>query len=195
MKIKAFTSDQHFGHESIIALSARPFYSINHMTEVLIERYNRVIEKTDTVVWVGDAFFLKKELIAGVMEGLNGHKIIVRGNHDKGTPATYLSYGFDLVVDTFLMLEIEGINVKICHYPYQQAQTDWFDKHKDKRPIQEENEILIHGHTHQKQKRVGNMIHVGVDAWNYTPVLFDDVVKMVKEIKEEKLKLNTDNTM
>lgn len=190
MKIKAFTSDQHFGHEAIIMLAQRPFYSINHMTETLIERYNKVIGKDDTVVWVGDAFFLKKELIPGVMEGLNGYKIIIRGNHDKGTPAAYLDYGFDLVVDTFLMLEIENTNIKVCHYPYGQAQTDWFDKHKDKRPEQAANEILIHGHTHQKEKRRGDMIHVGVDAWNYAPVLYDDVVSLVKEIKTEREKAN-----
>ena len=60
MNIKAFTSDQHFGHEPIITFCDRPFYSLMHMQEELIDRYNSVIGKDDAVVWVGDAFFLKK---------------------------------------------------------------------------------------------------------------------------------------
>lgn len=186
MKIKAFTSDQHFGHEPIIRFCNRPFYSVEHMSEELIKRYNSVIGKDDTVVWVGDAFFLKRELINAVMKEMNGRKILVRGNHDKGIGTLYHDFGFDMVIDNHMMIEIENTNVKICHYPYAGAKTEFYDKYADIRPIPVNNEVLIHGHTHQTEKRKGNMIHVGVDAWNYTPVLFEEVVSMINEIKNER---------
>lgn len=185
MKIKAFTSDQHFGHEAIIRLSNRPFYSVEHMNKTIVERYNSVIGKDDTVIFVGDISYLKKNDYKKIMKELNGHKILVRGNHDKGTQSDFLEFGFDLIVDTFMMLEIENINIKVCHYPYPNMQTSWPDKHILKRPTPNKNEILIHGHTHNKEKRFENMIHVGVDAWDFTPALYDDIVSIVKEIKSD----------
>lgn len=187
MKIKAFTSDQHFGHKNIIKFCNRPFYSVQHMTESLINNYNSVINDDDTVVWVGDAFFLNKETMADILKKLNGNKILIRGNHDKYSPIIYLEAGFQTIIDDFITLEFEGVNIKICHYPYLQGKTDWFDKYENKRPVPKENEILIHGHTHQKTKISGNMIHVGVDSNNYYPILYDEIIDIIKRIKTQKI--------
>jgi calcineurin-like phosphoesterase family protein len=189
MKIKAFTSDTHYGHFNIIGYCDRPFYSIEHMTEALIENYNSVIGPEDNVVWVGDCFFLKRCIAKDIMAKLNGHKVLVRGNHDAGPSSIYYDLGFDLVVDTWLMLEIDQTPIRVCHFPYS-SDTPEFNEQADKyarqRPPRVDGEILIHGHTHSKEKLVKNMIHVGVDAWNYKPAMYDEVVTLVKSIKEIK---------
>lgn len=186
MKIDAFSSDLHFGHENIITFCSRPFYSTNHMTEELIKRHNSVVGKDDTIVYVGDLFFVNKDLASGIMEDLNGRKILVRGNHDKFSSEEFLELGFEMIVDS-LMLEIEGVNVKVCHYPYSDINNaEWYDKYKNKRPVRADNEILIHGHTHSKEKYsvTNSSIHVGVDAWGYKPVTFEKVTQIVQEIKK-----------
>jgi len=40
---------------------------------------------------------------------------------------------------------------------------------------------LIHGHTHSTERRDGQAIHVGVDAWDYKPATFDEIVALMKE--------------
>ena len=183
MKIKAFTSDQHFGHNNIIGYCNRPYYNVEHMNRSLIENYNKMIGPNDNVVWVGDCFFCGAEERQKIMKQLNGHKVLVRGNHDKGSPDLYTKIGFDLVVDTWMMLEISGVCVKVCHYPYFGNDPQYENKYKNKMPIANENEILIHGHTHGFDKKKNNMIHVGVDAWDYAPVPFVEIEKIIEGIK------------
>ena len=48
------------------------------------------------------------------------------------------------------------------------------------RPVKRSNkEVLIHGHTHSKEKGSGNQIHVGVDAWDYYPVSEDEIKSLI----------------
>jgi calcineurin-like phosphoesterase family protein len=155
------------------------------MNETLIENYNRTIGKNDMVVWVGDCFMGDKEQTLLITKKLRGRRILVKGNHDQFPVSFYLDCGFEMVIENSLMLDIENMNVKICHYPYITEQVGWVDKHIDKRPTPVNNEILIHGHTHQYHKidLLKRSIHVGVDSNMFYPVLYDEVVEIVKNIK------------
>ena len=48
-------------------------------------------------------------------------------------------------------------------------------------PRNGKQEFLIHGHTHSTERRDGQAIHVGVDAWDYRPASFDEIVALMKE--------------
>ena len=49
-----FTSDLHLGHRGIIEMQNRPFKSVEEMNRSLIENYNSVVHKNDTVYILGD---------------------------------------------------------------------------------------------------------------------------------------------
>ena len=49
-----FTADMHFGHKAIITMQNRPFESVEEMDRVLLQNYNAVVHKDDTVYILGD---------------------------------------------------------------------------------------------------------------------------------------------
>ena len=49
-----FTSDLHLGHCGIIGMQNRPFAEVEEMNRVLIDNYNAVVQKNDTVYILGD---------------------------------------------------------------------------------------------------------------------------------------------
>ena len=181
--IKAFYSDPHFGHKNIIHLCQRPFHNVDHMTREMISRYNALIGVDDTVMWLGDCAFCKMHKFKEIMEKLNGRKILILGNHDRGV-GSMADAGFDLVMEEGFM-KIAGKTCRLKHYPFLSAEPPDCrkdDRYADRRPPRVKGEILIHGHTHSKKQVFENMVHVGVDAWDYGPAMMPDVEKLVAEL-------------
>lgn len=178
MKITAFTSDTHYGHKNVIRYCNRPFASVEEMTRGLIDRYNAVIGPEDTVFWVGDCFFCSMSKAREILSALNGVKLLVRGNHDKSA-ATMAAIGFSLVMDQ-CVLDFSGQAVRVCHYPYGDT------RYPDRAPMNLKHEKLIHGHTHSVKRVNGKMIHVGVDAWDYRPAVWDEVAEIVGRISNKR---------
>jgi calcineurin-like phosphoesterase family protein len=54
-------------------------------------------------------------------------------------------------------------------------------RHEKRRPPKVKGEVLIHGHSHVREKVRGNMIHVGVDAWDFFPVPISDVAAIIRK--------------
>lgn len=184
MKIKAFYSDPHYGHENIISFCSRPFWDVEHMERSFVEKYNKIITDIDDVcIWVGDSFFCRKEEAKKIMSKLNGKKILIKGNHDM-KESDMLYVGFDIVCEK-MFIKIDGHKCLICHYPWKTLNEDINDRYKDKRPEKDGHTILIHGHTHSSKKFDDLSVHVGVDAWNYEPAPYEEVEKIVKSLKEK----------
>ena len=78
-----FTADQHFGHPGILRHEprARPFNSIEEHDEVLVQRWNAVVNKND-VVWVLGDFAWTEEAAREALRRLRGRIRIVLGDHD-----------------------------------------------------------------------------------------------------------------
>ncbi len=176
--IQGFYSDPHFGHSNIIKYESRPFTDFKEMNEELIRRYNEKVGHNDTIFWLGDCFLMPFNLASGIMSRLNGTKILTPGNHDRSVKAM-LSIGFHMVVPEGAML-IGGHKCRFSHYPYRtKKEVEAGVSHK--RPVRSsgKNEILIHGHTHGKKRRHDDMIHVGVDAWDYGPVMIGEIEELL----------------
>jgi len=174
-----FYSDPHFGHRSIIDLCKRPFTDVEEMNEELIRMYNETVGPEDTVLFVGDVFFMPVPKCEEVMQRLNGRKLLVYGNHDR-SPTTMAKMGFDVVAQEMYM-SIADRRVRVNHYPYWEKRGD-DNRGKEFRPHWVKGEVLVHGHTHSPTRRIGNMIHVGVDAWDYRPAPMHRVRELVEAV-------------
>ena len=179
-----FTSDLHFGHQNIIQLTQRPFNDIQEMNKKLIDNYNSVVEKDDTVYFLGDiAHELTLDKIYNLLSQLKGRKILIRGNHD-------LSYDYELTnckqkifdeINDFKMIQENNVIFVLSHYPM----LSWFDSRK--------GTIMLHGHIHAKnnynlanQKLGLRRFDVGVDANNYYPISLNRIIQDLKIMPEYK---------
>ena len=121
------TSDNHFGHSAIIKYCNRPFKDAKHMNNVMIKRWNRVVKPDDTVYHLGDFALCSKKQKIKIFNQLNGHKILILGNHDK-TIAHNESIGFEKVVKSLIkgnilmnhvgFKNIPTINVSVDNWNY-----------------------------------------------------------------------------
>lgn len=185
-----FYSDPHFGHRNICRYSNRPFESVSEMNTTLINNYNKVVTNEDCCLWLGDIFFTAQDEAREILDSMHGTKILILGNHDKHAPRWYLNIGFSLVFERCVDLSICGKPARASHYPYISeinnltlvVDDDNIKKKLAKYPNKKKGEILLHGHTHSKEKRKGNQIHVGVDAWEYCPVTLAQVEELAKNI-------------
>ena len=186
-----FYSDPHFGHRNIIDFAGRPFNNLRVMNEELILRYNDLVYKDEWVCWVGDCFLMQTmEESRQILDKLNGHKILVKGNHD-GSNSKMLKIGFAAVMQEMFVM-VSGRLCRVNHFPYRltpkqiaklKKQGHHVDlRYPERRPERVKGEILIHGHTHSAEKYRDNMVHVGVDAWNWGPALIGDVAAIVEDL-------------
>jgi calcineurin-like phosphoesterase family protein len=79
---KFYISDLHIGHKNILNLDNRPFFNLADMKETIIDNWNKVVGKNDSVYVLGDMFWNNSE-ISIVLPKLNGMKYLVKGNHDR----------------------------------------------------------------------------------------------------------------
>lgn len=195
-----FSSDQHFGHQNIIAFSSRPYDSVEEMDEALIANWNAMVLPGDLTWILGDLCMGKIDHTLGYIKRLNGTKILIPGNHDKPWiggradhdywEAKYLFAGIKKIIQTGAghpepTLEIAGQTVKLSHFPYvgDSHEKKHGDKYSAYRP-DDDGGWLIHGHIHNNKgfkcsPLDGRMINVGVDVWGYNPVPIEWLEEMI----------------
>lgn len=78
-----YIADMHFGHRNVLHFDNRPFVDADQMDEVLIHNWNERVTDEDTVYVLGDAFWKNEENSIRIIQRLNGHKHLIRGNHDR----------------------------------------------------------------------------------------------------------------
>ena len=173
-----FTADLHLGHRNIIEYSGRPFRDADQMNDALIERWNRTVAPEDEVIVLGDFAMGRIDETLPIAGVLNGRKVLLAGNHDrcwhghkKGVDAAtdrHLDAGFDEIWQGTVELDLGGVHVVACHFPYRGDSHD-HDRFVAHRPA-DAGGWLLHGHVHQSWKVRERMINVGVDVWDYAPV-------------------------
>lgn len=203
-----FSSDQHYGHESVIGFCNRPFNNAEEMNQALIDNWNTLVKPEDLCIFVGDVFmYCNAEKMRDILSKLNGNrKILVIGNHDRDR-RNLMNVGFSLVVEQ-MVLEIAEEKVLLSHYPFRmkpwlsfwvktkariknifrwfgiETKPIFFEKYHNRRP-KDEGQFLICGHTHTKYKSNGRMIDVGVDSRKYKPVNIQVISNEISEIKRK----------
>lgn len=157
-----YTADMHFAHENIIKYCERPFKDITTMNNALIRNWNQRVKPNDTVYHVGDFAYKAQHLPLDFERKLNGKIIFILGNHDKNNK-----------------LKTELISAKIFHAD-KQVELVHNPQHSSLR-----YDFTFCGHVHTAwkfrtysiSKRKENIIiNVGVDAWRFMPVTFEEIV-------------------
>ena len=201
-----WTSDWHIGHSAVIRFSNRPFKNIDHMHRVLINNYNSVVSNNGICYMLGDIGLTKGSIIKEVIQELNGTKILILGNHDKGKGTNFwLDCGFSCVLNQGTIY-IQNERVTMTHCPLRGLYREdvknmigaldyenWHGERKQFRySIRNEGQFHLHGHIHSpnkgRSKRILNrQLDVGVDANQYRPVSYSQVQSWIHQT------LKTDN--
>lgn len=161
-----FTADEHYGHSNIIKYCDRPFEDVDEMDECMLDNHNSVVKSGDTVVHIGD-FSLYSRVFQDVsdryIKKLNGTNIFIIGSHDQ-----WLRNAGSHIWQK----AINGQQVVCCHY----ALARW--------PASHYNSWHLFGHTHGRFENHGKSIDVGVDSHNFTPVSFEKIIEIMKNLPD-----------
>jgi calcineurin-like phosphoesterase family protein len=164
-----FTSDTHFQHgnklgempSGIIKFCNRPYASAEEMDEALIANWNEVVTSADTVYHLGDFGFGSWQGLKTIRKRLNGHIVLVPGNHDERFRRN-LRDCFE-VVDRIHQIKDGGKTIVLSHYPLLSWNAAYHGS------------LHLHGHTHGNITPLGNRTDVGVDVWNYRPICLEEI--------------------
>lgn len=175
-----FISDTHFNHKSIIELCERPFNTIEEHDQKLIDNWNSVVGPEDTVFHLGDFCFGGAPKWKEIRDQLNGHIILILGNHCMKNRTAGTDLLFDYVSQQ-MRIEIDGRTVYLNHFPFMTFAHWNPDKYQ-----KEHLHFALSGHTHIRRGDTGfdaqfiqhylpTQYDVGVDFNNYTPISWEEI--------------------
>jgi calcineurin-like phosphoesterase family protein len=171
-------SDTHFGHKGVCHFTRndgitklRPWDNPDEMDEAMVKLWNEKVKPNDKVYHLGDVVINRRAL--NILHRLNGDKVLIKGNHDIFKLPDYLEHFRD----------VRGYHVMngmiLSHIPLHEESLGRFG-------------VNIHGHLHAN--RVMTRKHSGatpvvdvryhcvcVEQTDFAPILFEDVIKRIKE--------------
>lgn len=161
-------SDTHFGHANILTFigengrRVRPeFDDVAAMDEAMVERWNARVRPQDHVYHLGDVAMRRPDL--AIVKRLNGHKRLVRGNHDVYQTKDYLAVGFKEIHGTRVLA-----NMVLTHIPIHPGSLARFKGN-------------VHGHIHERKIDDPRYVNVSVEQVAYTPVSLEEVAEMLPQ--------------
>jgi calcineurin-like phosphoesterase family protein len=168
-----FSADQHFGHTNIIKYCERPFENTFQMDKQIIENWNNIITKEDTVYVLGDfSLHSKPEFVyENYIQKLKGNIIFVyeKYTHDKWFDKVYKNNVIKINIATSIhLVNYEGIKIFCTHCPLY----TW--------PAEYHGSIHLHGHSHGNSANKKNRHDVGVDVNNFKPVSIVEIMKILE---------------
>lgn len=178
-------SDTHFGHAGVCRFTRddgvtklRPWTDPDEMDEEMVKRWNETVKPSDKVYHLGDVVINRKAL--SIMHRLNGDKVLIRGNHDIFRDDEYRQH----------FRELRAYHVMngmiLSHIPVHEESLGRFG-------------VNIHGHLHANRVKkprgydvkTGTMLYsneidpryhcVCVEQTDFRPILFEDVIKRIKD--------------
>lgn len=180
-----FTSDTHFNHTNILRFCNRPWGSIEEHDQALIENWNSVIGPDDTVFHLGDFVFGGFPKWKEIVEQLNGHIYLIRGNHDDKQMTSGIQNLFEDCLYQARIL-VDGRTVYLNHFPFLCF------GHGDPKTYGNNYSIQLFGHIHSGPKSTSEDVSrssilyptqydVGVDNNNYRPISWKEVNEKIQK--------------
>ena len=175
-----FTSDTHFGHSAILKLCERPWDNVEDHDKALINNWNSIVGIEDTVFHLGDFCFGNAQKWKQIREQLNGHIILILGNHDMRSMSQNIAALFDHVTQQ-MYVTIDEKRVYLNHFPFLTfAHGSPSIYSKDALAFQ------AFGHVHTRKNNTGydagqlqylypTQYDVGVDFNDYKPISWEEL--------------------
>jgi calcineurin-like phosphoesterase family protein len=186
------TSDLHVSHINIIKYADRPFTSVEEMNAALVELWNATVAPSDYVFVLGDAAMGKLDDSLPILGQMQGHKVLVPGNHDRLHPMHKAKKGFNQWESRYLNeagfekiwpveqrtdIGAKRGRVTFCHFPFEGDSHDE-DRFNEWRP-EDKGGWLIHGHVHSAWRQRGRQVNVGIDAHGGKLLPVEEVTTLV----------------
>ncbi len=149
-------SDPHFEHENMAI--KRGFKNAEEQDKLIIDNWNKVVNKKDTVWILGD---ITMEKVSGYekLKELKGIINVVLGNHDKPQHSKVLAQYVNKICSC-----VKLNDCLLTHIPIHESEINRF-------------KYNIHGHVHDKSLPDERYINVCAENINFTPILLNDLVK------------------
>ena len=167
-------SDLHFWHKSAATNPdfGRNFSSVEEMNETLIDNWNSVVNKEDTVYVVGDFSFGSMTQTTEVFNKLKGNRILVQGNHDS-RPTLKQPWR---AIDKQLRVKWKDKIFWLTHYPTKSWDLSYHGSYH------------LFGNVHSRGEywAEGLSCDVGVDFWDFKPVSADTLVELFESLERLK---------
>ncbi len=161
----------------------RPFTSTKEMDARMIEEHNRLVKPSDHWYCLGDIAMMRPRFVKEQVSAMNGHKRLIRGNHDIFKSKEYMEVGFE---ELYGMRYIDGIC--FTHFPVHPRSVGRY-------------EGVVHGHIHDGPNLdpavwvvpesgktiVCPYLNITVEHTDYKPLSLEQVKIKIKELKEKYL--------
>lgn len=160
-------ADTHFFDMDIVRFENRPFNNKEELNNYIIGKWNSVVKDEDEVFLLGDFSAGTKEEDIELMKTLKGTKYLVLGNHDTKGMDYYGEVGFSKVYDLPVLYKTYFL---LSHEPLYTSSNSPYAN--------------IYGHVHMVDSYKDYSAHsfiVSCERIDYTPILFEDVFKKIKE--------------
>ena len=177
-----YISDTHLGAEYIISSDNRPFETVEEMDKTIMDNWNSVVSRTDTVFIIGDFCVdgLDSRRIAYYLKRLNGRKHLILGNHDKSIMRdTKITCYFESI-SKMKTISDEDKKIILCHFPI----IDWEGYNK--------GTYHIYGHLHKNITKSSKImleeeraLNAGCMLNNFTPMTFEQLVERNIDFRKE----------
>lgn len=171
------TSDLHFGHDRPFLYEPRGFANIQQHDEAIITNWNGVIDPEDEVYILGDCMLMDNEHGVECLKRLNGHKFLVRGNHDTDARLQLYDQCGIQYCGYATVLKYKHYRFYLSHYPTLCGNFD-------DRGLRHCT-INLCGHSHTQNKFVdmdkGLIYHCELDAQYCFPKPLDSIIEDIKE--------------
>lgn len=146
------------------------FRDADHMDEVMIERWNRVVQDGDKVYHLGDVGF-DQENLSRVLPRLRGQKRLILGNHDGQDMGFYRKH-FKKIM-SWRHFTDNGLAIICTHFPLHPSS---FLGRYDGRCIN------VHGHIHARTINDPRYVNISVEQIDYTPVNYDWLMSRARRL-------------
>jgi len=173
------TSDTFFSRPDALDLGTRSidFSDVKQMDDALISNWNSTVSPTDVVYHLGNFCWdpISADLI---LRKLNGKIIFFPSKYDSALTEIIDQFEGTHGISVSMISWNKKLNSVLTHWPM----LNWPGKDKDA--------YHFHGGIDEYPTNLDeeNRINASIDNWNYSPLDFDIITDIIKDVKELKLK-------